>query len=162
MRLLGTILILLALSSQAHGAKSCLSHAEAKRVYKGAYLYWSGGPKGQRCWSNQRGKQKVVPARALIVRAEVPREIAKEPIHVEPTLQWQPQWDWIFQDALFKPVESGTIYSTFSGEEPEVWPALPPPEDNRGGLIIVMTCGAMAMVFGVMFVRWHSTRVRIT
>ena len=44
-----------ATASEAQNA--CLSKSEARRAVPGAYLYWRGGPKGQRCWYVRGGRQ---------------------------------------------------------------------------------------------------------
>ena len=157
------VVLLLTLANEAHGAKSCLTRSEARAAYPRAYLYWSGGPRGQRCWSDRRGRRRVVSSRALTVLAAVPPTPTQETTHIEPVLAWQPQWSWVSENAFMRVVPPTELpYSTFPpGEEPDVWPLLEPPQ-NTSGSVLVLMCGAMAAVFGLMFVRWHSSRIRIT
>jgi len=146
-------------SVDAQGA-TCLTRSEARQKYKHSYLYWSGGPKGQRCWSDRRRDRRVwiVPAKAM---AAVPPEIPKEPVHVEPVLQWQPQWSWVFSEIYQREIDEP--FSTFPpGTEPDVWPVPERTSANNSDVIVVLMSGALALIFGVMFVRWHSSRVRIT
>jgi len=93
--------------------------------------------------------------------AAVPPEIPKEPVHVEPVLQWQPQWSWVFSEIYQREIDEP--FSTFPpGTEPDVWPVPERTSANNSDVIVVLMSGALALIFGVMFVRWHSSRVRIT
>jgi hypothetical protein len=85
----------------------------------------------------------------------------QETIHIEPELYWSPEWSWVFDVVRDNPLTFDG-YSTFPpGEEPDVWPVLPPPSRNDG-VGIVVACAAAAMVFGTMLHRWRMTRIRIT
>lgn len=145
-------------SVTAEGATACLSRSEARQVWPRAYLYWSGGPKGQRCWSNKRGKRVwIVPAKVMAAVPPMP----SEPVHIEPVLQWQPQWSWVFSEIYQREIDEP--FTTFPpGTEPDVWPVLAQPAANHGELLMVLASGMVALIFGIMFVRWHSRRIRLT
>ena len=54
------------------------------------------------------------------------------------------------------------IFSTFPpGAEPDVWPRLDEPA-NRGGIVVVVMSGLLAMALGLALWRWRLGRVRIT
>lgn len=162
-RLLAGMTMLLLLSCcEAHASRSCMSHSEARQAYPRAYLYWSGGGRGQRCWSNRRGRHRVIPARALVVQASVPK--AQEALPAEPKPKpYQPQWGWVF-DVVANPLDlSDEYYSTFPpGEEPDVWPRLETAQVNKDGTVMLVTLSAMTLVLAIMFQRWRARRIRIT
>ena len=78
-----------------------------------------------------------------------------------------PRWDWI-ADVRAAATEQDTpepepVFSTFPGEQPDVWPALPheTPPAGTGGLVVVVLSAVLAMVFGLMVARWHLRRLRM-
>jgi len=165
MKSLTLFLALLLISVEAHSAdvnaKACLTRNEARALYPRAYLYWSGGSRGQRCWSNRRGRRHVVPGRAWIVQASVPPK-EQEIEHIEPALMWQPQWSWVFE-AVNSRAQAEEPFTTWPpGTEPDVWPSLENPPSNTPGTVLVVLCGIAAFMFGTALTRWHSRRIRIS
>jgi len=138
-----------------------MTRSEARAVYPRAYLYWSSGPKGQRCWSNKRGKQRGVLARAPLAQAPAVVK-AQETIPAEKPLPYRPQWEWVF-DTVAHPAEPPEEFSTFPpGEEPDVWPRLEIEPAHKNGMVLIVTLSAMALVLGIWLQKWRSRRLRIT
>ena len=55
------------------------------------------------------------------------------------------------------------MFTTFQGEEPDVWPILSQPEPtNAAGVAIMVATGLLAMAFGLGLWRWQLNRVRLT
>jgi len=82
-----------------------MTRSEARQVYKHRYLYWSGGPNGQRCWSDRRRDRRIVfvPVKAMAHEPPAPPaplEISTDavadmmpPLKVSP-IEWRwPRWE---------------------------------------------------------------------
>jgi len=102
-RLLPLLFLLLAiLPTLADGADvqrpTCMNRSEARKAWPRAYLYWSGGPRGQRCWSNRRHNRRIVfvPVKAMAAEPPEPLEILPEAVRLfMPPLQISPiEWRW--------------------------------------------------------------------
>ena len=76
--LLVTILPTLADGADVQGP-TCMSRNEARKVWPRAYLYWSGGSRGQRCWSNRRGGRGII-----FVPTKVQAAVPPEPLDIPP------------------------------------------------------------------------------
>lgn len=115
---------------------ACLSHSEAKRVYRGAYLHWRRGTHGRRCWADRRVR---TPAREVGVAA-LPDE-TQRPKNGPLLFVNHPDWAWDVSHGTaeqeldrrwpqFHPQKLTSLdrtieFSTFSpGEEPDVWPQI--------------------------------------
>ena len=160
---------LLALSHHAAvTAEQCLSKAEARKLWPRAHLYWSSPTSGRRCWSIKRGRSASFPV-ALV---PPPPRPAPPSIDVPPSLAppvWRdpapppppsildsPRWAWVASARELNPtlgdmefrLPSGTeVYSTFPGEQPDIWPPL-----ERSGspvwpaILIILAAGAFFAV----------------
>ena len=74
-----------------------------------------------------------------------------------------PRWAWIAQARATERIWTGPVFTTFQGEEPDVWPSLSQPEPpNAAGMAIVVATGLLAMAFGLGLWRWQLNRVRLT
>jgi hypothetical protein len=186
------ILLMLMAMDAAHAAsKTCLTRAEAKEMYPRAHLYWSVGPRG-RCWANSlsaaRAMARSLPvpraknapvlnvtsqtdepgSRAIRLGAPPAEAVASLMPPYQERPSDGPRWDWLAdaraaaseQDT---PEPGGVVFSTFPGEQPDVWPAITreTPPAGPGGLAVVVATAVLAMVFGVMLARWHLRRLRM-
>lgn len=169
-------------------ADKCMTRAEAKTMYRGAYLYWHRQG-GKRCWSNRRGGRASMPHRPprqrQAARTDVlqtvgatasarlppmppmaaPPEVAglMPPWWLQPVAVLDaPRLAWVAQaravDADFEP---GPTFTTFDGPQPDVWPRLDEPA-STGGIVVVVMSGFLAMALGLVLWRRQLGRVRIT
>jgi hypothetical protein len=138
--------VLLVLSHhQGVTAEPCWSKAEARKAWPRAHLYWSQAS-GKRCWSNRRGRKASIPVDTLTsppprpappslppaaVASLMPRHV--ETVAPPPSILDSPRWAWVARARDLNPglgdmefrLPSGTeVFSTFPGEQPEVWPPL--------------------------------------
>jgi len=79
-------------------ASSCMSRSEAKKAYRGAYLYWHRNAEGQRCWSTRRVKsvsaaaaRRAAPDRHASRTESAPAAPAPQPLPVVPRQLLWPQ-----------------------------------------------------------------------
>lgn len=127
-------------------AMMCLSKGEASSIYPRAHLYWSVGKNG-RCWETSLARARVAakgpssspPPRRVAepMLAVPPGSHVAPPIQASPTeLEDYPQWKWVAKardaerEETPKEVpkeEGGTVFSTFEGEPPDVWPVVNDP-----------------------------------
>jgi hypothetical protein len=98
----------------------------------------------------------------LLPYLEVPQELylQMEPPPPTAAFDWE-QWVQIAEARAALPPDPVSVYSTFPGEPPDVWPELPPVASG-GSMAAVLMSGAAALLFGIMLVRWQSARIRIT
>jgi hypothetical protein len=162
----------------ADASKACPTRQEARQAYgPRAYLYWYGGPNGQRCWSDRRGRRQaritvadpVVPPAAPAAppaRIVLPPERVVLPYGLTPPYMSEavprsildtPQWAWVADArAALQDDERGPIFTTFPRDEPEVWPVV----EQRSGTMIAMF--AILLIAGAMLWRWNRSRIRWT
>jgi len=171
-------------------ASKCMTRSEAKTMNPRAHLYWSVGPGGrcwasslQAARASARGlpmpRAASAPVQPVTSHHEEPGSRASRlgalPVPVElpglmpphqdtpAHLEENPRWSWITEArAAERDVVPEIVYSTFDGEPPDVWPTLPvsPASTTSGGFFIVVLSAVLAMVFGMMFARWHQRRLR--
>ena len=138
-----------------------MSYGEAKAVYRGAYLHWHRGTHQRRCWGLRERKSNGARAQGRITFAPpVP-----EPDVILPPEPWNlldhPAWAWV-EMARFRPSQEepwdepvigglGVIFSTFQGEEPDVWPQL---ETETASPWWGLAAGALAAL--LLAVGWFS------
>ena len=145
---------------------SCLSYAEAKKAYRGAYLHWRSGAKGERCWAARGEKQRPKKREPFFAQAQ-PEE--KQPPKIEPprnavqivqTVQTvqivqsdvERRWPWVEMGSINpmgvnSPEIDAPPYSTFApGAEPDVWPVLEKqtasPVGEAAALVAIVACVA--------------------
>lgn len=163
----------------ADASKACATRQEARRAYgPKAYLYWSGGPGGQRCWSDRRGRRQSravapernnqssasgVPVAAIPIQPPppvvlpyglVPPYIAEA---VPRSILDTPQWAWVADArAALHDDDRYPIFTTFPNREPDVWPVV----EQRSGEMIAMF--AILLIAGALLWRWNRSRIRWT
>jgi hypothetical protein len=157
----------------------CLSKREARAMWPTKHIYWFNDG-GRRCWGDRRGGRakllKVNPKPQQQLRDLPPRPVPEaEPLpYVAPELvpvlpstsiQFPPQpmfdEEWMRQqDRAREKVEALaqseiTIYSTFAGAPPDVWPELKPQRRINVGLVAMMLTAAFAFAAG-MLASWYE------
>lgn len=172
------VLLLLTSTYEAAAAnlasKTCKTRQEARAAYPRAYLYWAGGPNGQRCWSNQRGRRQnriAAPDRvAQLPAPAIPTPPAPAPVVlpyglVPPyiaeaaprSILDTPQWAWVADArAALHDDDRYPIFTTFPNREPDVWPVV----EQRSGEMIAMF--AILLIAGALLWRWNRSRIRWT
>ena len=172
------LLVLGIASGTAEAAEKCLSRSEARALYRTSYIYWRNVG-GSRCWSSssRRGRgaepHRLPRQAAVVVPRQPPPSLSILEIPLEALVEIMPPWlersafDPRLAWAQGKPAdaleEAGPVFTTFQGEQPDVWPPLPQPEPaNAAGLAIVVATGLLAAAFGLGLWRWNRARVRVT
>lgn len=171
---LAVLLLLGGTLEAADASKACPTRQEARQAHgPKAYLYWSGGPNGQRCWSDRRVRRQnrsVAPER--IVQPPAPAALAAAPAPVvlpyglvpphmaevvPRSILDTPQWAWVAEArAALHEGERGPIFTTFPNREPDVWPMV----EQRSGTMIAMF--AILLIAGAVLWRWDRSRIRWT
>jgi hypothetical protein len=152
--------------------RRCLSKTEARALYRTSYLYWRGQG-GKRCWSSRRGgrAEPHQPSRQAVVALQQPPPLlilpaGLMPPHVAPqqfSVLDNPLFAWARAMPVDAEIEPGPVFTTFQGEQPDVWPILSQPEPaNTAGIAIVVATGLLATAFGLGLWRWQLNRVRLT
>ena len=177
---LGVLVLLGGTLEAADASKACPTRQEARLAYgPKAYLYWSGGPNGQRCWGDRRlrrqgravAPERNIPAPAAVAPAVAPAPPAPPapvvlPYGLTPPYMSEavprsildtPQWAWVAEArAALHEGERGPIFTTFPNREPDVWPVV----EQRSGTMIAMF--AILLIAGAMLWRWNRSRIRWT
>jgi hypothetical protein len=161
-------------------AERCLSITEARKLWPTAHLYWSSPASGRRCWSIKRGRSASFPVAHTPPPRPAPPRIDAPPSLMPPV--WRdpepppppsildsPKWAWVTTARELNPtlgnlefrLPSGTeVYSTFPGEQPEIWPPLEQRVNGVGvygmaAILAILAAGAFWVVWG------YRSRVRL-
>ena len=150
-------------------AARCMSHGEAKRVYRGAYLHWRRETHGRRCWgvldrrrTGRVGLEPRAEARDHILPDETQQPEKGPPLFAN--LLDHPSWayerdhwvdgarrvPWLEVEPLGPVVPvSGTTgalaeYSSFApGQEPDVWPQMEAAAPGWGAAAVALLVGLL-------------------
>ena len=166
----GAMVVWLILTTyETQASKACQTRQEARQTWPKAYLYWSGGPNGQRCWSDRRGRRQAhrkelavpveqpaaAPGLIVIPHGLVPPLWAE----VQPrSILDTPQWAWVADARAYAGDERP--FTTFEGREPDVWPIVEPAVAGSASLVAVLLCGMAAFICGLLGWRWNRERIR--
>jgi hypothetical protein len=160
----------------ADALPKCLSKREARVMWPAKHLYWINDGNGRRCWTDRRGGRArlMVPPipdqsrnRTLPPRRPPEAEPLRTPLPNIPP-EWVPQLPqatvtfpppapfddtWIHRTAPaeIEPPKEQTIYSTFTGPPPDVWPELKPRRQlsHDIGLLAIALMAGFAFLAGL-------------
>lgn len=140
---------LLLLATVASADARCMSKSEARSFYRDTHLYWSYSKDRRRCWANSLARARVLAKVAspavFRIRSEPtpPPEPQPEPVPQTDPVAWAAEIpkDVVFFSTFISDYPF-SVYSTFIGEPPDVWPDL----DNKtytGKLALVFAAAAL-------------------
>jgi len=163
-------IVLLGGAATADGADvapKCMSLREARMAWPNDYLSWIPNG-GRRCWGSRRGgrarslvspkpqQPHLMPPRPALEAKPLPN-IPAEIVPASPP-PFDERWLRQFEErlsALNKPPREETVYSSFNGPPPDVWPEAKPARRIHVGLLAMMATAAFAFGAGL-FASWYE------
>jgi hypothetical protein len=165
-------IVLLGGAATADGADAdprCLTKREARVLWPNKHLYWTLDG-SRRCWGDRRGgrarllvtpkpqQAHPMPPRPVLQEAEPLPNIPAEMVPAVPP-PFDENWLRQFEErlsALSKPPREETVYSTFAGPPPDVWPEAKPARRVHVGLWAMMATALFAFIAGMVSQRWDA------